>query len=270
MAMIDETGKTYGFLKVIQKAPLPGRKKQGWLCECSLCGGTKVISGSDLRAHKYTSCGCKKQTVKQEMPGAVYGNLMVKCQDPAPANTFADKSIHWICLCQTCGREVSVSGRNLRNGQTTSCGCNKSYGEMVIASYLDQHSIFYKREFTFADLKDKQKLRFDFAIFTDKNATTPILLLEFNGIQHYQKNNGFFTQNPQKFNILQSHDEQKREYCLCDCNIPLVIISNETGIVNRTQLKENIFFLLNYIFINLKEKQLNGKILTIDCGDVAN
>jgi hypothetical protein len=30
--------------------------------------------------------------------------------------------IHWRCVCD-CGKEKSVSGGNLRNGKTTSCGC---------------------------------------------------------------------------------------------------------------------------------------------------
>ena len=267
--IIDETGNIYGFLTVLEKAPLPNRKKSGWLCSCSLCGGTKVISGSDLRANKYTSCGCKKQNIIQEIPGTRYNDLEVIEQDPTPARSFADNCIHWYCKCLLCGSIVSISGRNLRNGQTSSCGCSKSYGERIISRFLEENNISYKKEFSFSDLKDKQKLRFDFAIFNselDKNI--PILLLEFNGIQHFQKNNNFYIDNPAKFDILKEHDELKKEYCLCNSKIPLVVISNQTGITNRKVLKDNVDFILDYIFTNLKENKLYGKILTVDCGDV--
>jgi hypothetical protein len=33
---------------------------------------------------------------------------------------------HWKCKCQRCGKEVSVAARNLKNGNSQSCGCNKA------------------------------------------------------------------------------------------------------------------------------------------------
>ena len=74
-AMIDESGKTYGFLKVLTPKPLPNRNKRGWECECLLCGNKKVISGSDLRTGKATSCGCKRQYIIQEKPGTRYNYI---------------------------------------------------------------------------------------------------------------------------------------------------------------------------------------------------
>jgi 5-methylcytosine-specific restriction endonuclease McrA len=54
---IDETGKTYGLLRVIQRQ---GRGKHGdalWLCRCQ-CGGECVTRGNRLRAGATRSCGC--------------------------------------------------------------------------------------------------------------------------------------------------------------------------------------------------------------------
>lgn len=189
--MIDETGKQYGFLLVKNKAPLLNRNKMGWLCECQLCGNTKIISGSDLRGHRYTSCGCKRQNITMEKPGTIYGFLKVLEEDPRPAKTFVDKTIHWICECQRCGTIKSISGRSLRNGDAVSCGCVKSIGEQLIAKILNKNNILYKKEVQFDDLvsNKNKKLRFDFGIYDiDDNL---ICLIEFQGKQHREENSYF-------------------------------------------------------------------------------
>ena len=73
---------------------------------------------------------------------------------------------YWICECD-CGNEVIVWGTHLRNGHTKSCGCIKSFGEDKISQILLENQINFKKQYTFNDLIDKNKLRFDFAIFQD-------------------------------------------------------------------------------------------------------
>ena len=63
-------------------------------------------------------------------------------------------------------------------GDTNSCGCIRSKGEMQIRQLLQENNIDFKQEFSFEDLKDILPLRFDFAIF--KNELL-VGLIEFQG-----------------------------------------------------------------------------------------
>lgn len=53
-----------------------------------------------------------------DMIGKKIGRLTVIERGPNNAQGKA----HWKCLCD-CGKIVLVSGTNLRNGKTQSCGC---------------------------------------------------------------------------------------------------------------------------------------------------
>lgn len=56
---------------------------------------------------------------------------------------------------------------------------------------MKENGISFAKEFTFPDLRNKHSLRFDFALFKNNNLSC---LLEFNGIQHYDKNNSFYSE----------------------------------------------------------------------------
>jgi hypothetical protein len=54
----DITGRVFGRLKVIRRAPNnPGCRYSRWECVCS-CGGTTISNGSSLRMGHTKSCGC--------------------------------------------------------------------------------------------------------------------------------------------------------------------------------------------------------------------
>lgn len=55
-----------------------------------------------------------------DLTGKTFGTLTVvsRCADERK-----DKQAHWVCKCE-CGYEVIVSGRNLRTGNTKTCGAN--------------------------------------------------------------------------------------------------------------------------------------------------
>ena len=58
--MIDITGNTYNFLKVLGFSHMGGRRRSYWKCECLLCG--KIVTlRKDGFAYSYSqtkSCGC--------------------------------------------------------------------------------------------------------------------------------------------------------------------------------------------------------------------
>ncbi|MCK2000072.1 hypothetical protein MZM54_01570 [[Brevibacterium] frigoritolerans] len=118
-------GKKFGRLTVIEKAK--EKNKSGvypWICKCE-CGNIKNIRSSNLKEGTTQSCGCLNDEKRRErksnfedLTGKVFGKLTVK--NEAPRN--GKKYIQWICKCE-CGEETVVSGSQLRDGRTKSCGC---------------------------------------------------------------------------------------------------------------------------------------------------
>lgn len=59
MKLQDLSGKKYGRLTVIKRAPNMG-KETAWECLCQ-CGAKVIKRGSDLRSGATQSCGCKRK-----------------------------------------------------------------------------------------------------------------------------------------------------------------------------------------------------------------
>lgn len=66
--LIDLTGRTFGRLKVIGRAPdnkYYNTPRPMWLCECE-CGNKTVVMGANLRDGKTRSCGCLRRETSAE------------------------------------------------------------------------------------------------------------------------------------------------------------------------------------------------------------
>jgi len=57
--LIDMTGRTCGYLTVIEQAPSKNGRTQ-WRCEC-LCGNETDVDGTKLRTGRTRSCGCMRR-----------------------------------------------------------------------------------------------------------------------------------------------------------------------------------------------------------------
>ncbi len=59
-----------------------------------------------------------------DLVGKKFGRLLVLERRPVPEDqsSWGHKQPFWICVCD-CGKEKLVMGRNLRDGETKSCGC---------------------------------------------------------------------------------------------------------------------------------------------------
>jgi hypothetical protein len=118
----NEIGNKYHLLTVISVAPNKNNRAM-FSCRCD-CGKIIVTSGHDLRCGDKKSCGCKRFNTKQLYKNEInhkYGRLLVV----GKSNKRIDNKIVWICKCD-CGKLVEVCGRELRNGDTKSCGCYRS------------------------------------------------------------------------------------------------------------------------------------------------
>lgn len=118
---IDIAGETFGNLKA--KRPTKRRNSSGeiiWLCKCG-CGRAARASASQLVSGRKKSCGCMEGPRPLDLSDKKFGRLK--------AVSLEDKrggcgERLWRCECK-CGNECIVSVRNLRSGNTRSCGCLK-------------------------------------------------------------------------------------------------------------------------------------------------
>lgn len=78
----------------------------------------------------------------------------------------------------------------------------KSKYEQIVANFLDEQNIPYKREFKFADCKKKRMLPFDFCLWYDLPNR---VLIEVDGELHYKQTS--------RLEEVQSNDEHKTRYC---------------------------------------------------------
>ena len=211
-------------------------RKARWVAQCD-CGEVVVVSGKEVRSGHILSCGClRKDTLKtqrenfrENIVGNKYGKLTVLSED-GYRKLSDGRNIRMVkCVCD-CGNIKSITASYLIDGSTKSCGCLSSAGELEIEHFLIKNKINYLRQITFSNLKYKKSIRFDFGVYQNNKL---ILLIEYNGIQHYDKNNGYYSQD------IEITDNLKREYCIKN-NIPLVIIKYNENINNvLNKLKED-------------------------------
>ena len=230
--LIDLTGKVFGQLTVIgrdyetQKAK--NEVKPIWKCQCT-CGNTISVLGKSLRDGKTVSCGCAASKRAKEInfidiTGQKFGKLT--------ALQYLGRS-RWLCKCE-CGEETIAVANHLRSGHTISCGCVHSKGEYNIAKLLREKDIPYVKQYMADDLRNENGnlIRIDFAIF-DKDSKNIIGFIEYNGRQHYDKNDPWYKE------IVESGLASKKEYAK-KLNVPFYIIKYDDNI--REFIMSNVDF----------------------------
>ena len=221
MGAKDLTGQRFGKLVVLgrnfEEQKLRNRGDIFWNCVCD-CGNTVVKMGWEIRDLKTQSCG---KCYQREEIGKVYGHLTVK--EYLGTRERKDKNggrSYFLCECE-CGNIVEVQYSHLRSEHTQSCGCTRvSQGEYLISLILKENNVNFQQQFSFKDLKDKDFLKYDFAILNENNV--PIALVEFDGPQHI-KGNSFKLAKDFDQELLLKHDMMKNEYALSH-NLPLIRI----------------------------------------------
>lgn len=116
----------------------------------------------------------------------IYGFLKVERRATKEEIINADynpnKRIYWNCTCLNCGSSnIIVPTAYLRDGIVKSCGCLKSYNEVLIRNLLIQNNIKFKAEYQDLNLisKNNQHPRFDFAILNEDD--TVKYFIEYDG-----------------------------------------------------------------------------------------
>lgn len=119
--LIDRIGQQFGRLTVIGRAENSKSGQARWICVCSCGGPTTIVSVGNLRSGHTQSCGCTHRMIRAEdRTGQTFGRLTVIRRHPE--NCHGDPQ--WVCAC-SCGEMTVVPGKNLKTGNTRSCGCLK-------------------------------------------------------------------------------------------------------------------------------------------------
>ena len=121
---VEMIGSKHGHFEVISCA---GPNKDGriqWNCICC-CGKKEVVSGTDLRKGRATSCGCINSANSKinNLEGKVFGRLK--------AISRVQNTDKWKFSC-SCGKEKIINAYPVIYGSVVSCGCynkDKSTGK---------------------------------------------------------------------------------------------------------------------------------------------
>lgn len=122
---LDLAGKRFGKLTALDLAhPKPsGMRGRVWRCSCE-CGSEKAIEAHALTSGGVTHCGCSKGDKNViNITGMRFGILTAVELSHRPEG---GQGAHWRCSCD-CGGTTVVRSKDLRNGNTASCGCKKPY-----------------------------------------------------------------------------------------------------------------------------------------------
>lgn len=75
------------------------------------------------KTYSYLPLDKIKHSQIKDLTGQTFGFLKVISQDTK--KTKERKRVYWKCICQRCGKEVSIRGCNLISGNSQSCGCDR-------------------------------------------------------------------------------------------------------------------------------------------------
>lgn len=238
--IINEVGKTYGYLTVIKRGENTKDNRAVWICKCK-CGNIVETTGKSLRNGHVQSCGClaKERLIQRniergggDLTGQRFGKLTVINFDSWITHPNGKRSRLWKCKCD-CGNICFIQHQYLRYGDTESCGCIKSRGNATIMRWLNENHYKYESEYSFKDLLSPKNTpyKYDFAIFNEDDSLK--CLIEYQGNIHFEIGSGW--NNKEALEDCQRRDKIKYDYCI-DKKIKLHYITYKEIIEDR--LKE--------------------------------
>lgn len=236
MGLKNELGNTYGYLTVIARAENTKEGRAQWLCRCK-CGNEVVVLGKHLRSGNTKSCGCyqKERAIESnlqrggDLTGKRFGRLVVLYENGFINRSDGRRARLWHCKCD-CGNECDVQHQYLQCGDTNSCGCINSIGNMTINRLLNKAGIKYKSEYSFKDfICITYPYQFDFALFNKEDNL--LGLIEYQGDIHFTyKEYGWNTKD--KFEERVRRDKEKFDFCQKN-NIKLYYITYKDNIEEK-------------------------------------
>lgn len=223
----DLTNQRFGQLVVLEYAYSKNGARY-WKCQCD-CGNITYVPSHSLISGNTRSCGCLHSKILKE------NNIKLKSkinQEDIIGKRFdylevielveSEGQTVYKCYCHNCGNYKNVKYSDLISGRVHACGCLLSWAESQLKELFNQYNINYVTQFKFNDLKSEKgiPLRFDFAILKNTNL---YCLIEYQGSQHFDKQNPYWTP------LLEKHDLMKKQYCL-DNGIKLIELTKQDNL----------------------------------------
>lgn len=210
-------GQTFGRWKVLK---FDKSNPRNYICQCE-CGTIRSVFGASLKYGGTLSCGCaSRENSKNKNKVNAYSHIGEKYGWLTIISCSLRNNNYWYhCKCD-CGNELDVLGKNLFNGNTSSCGCMNSKANELAEKIMIKYNVPYQREYRISDCRDKAPLPFDVALFNFDNEL--IGLIELNGSLHYSSS-GTGWDTPDRLLYQQKHDYIKRKFCE-DNKIPFLVV----------------------------------------------
>ena len=234
----DEIGNVYGYLTVIERAPNNKEGRAMWKCRCK-CGNEVIVLGKHLRSGNTKSCGCyqKEKAIESnekrggDLTGKRFGKLVALKPDGYVVSPNGKRRRLWLCQCD-CGNLCHIQHQYLNYGDTNSCGCINSIGNMTINRLLNKSGHKYQSEYWFKDfICNTYPYQFDFALFNEDNEL--LGLIEYQGDIHFTYSNRGWN-NKESFESRVQRDKIKKEYCE-NHNIKLFYITYKDDIEEKLE-----------------------------------
>lgn len=212
------------------------KKAVWWICKE---GHEWEASVSNRTNPKLTSgcpkCAGRNKTHDEFLKRLKINNLNFKSGKFKVIGEYSGSNKRIKCKCNLHNHEWSPIAASLNNG--TGCPiCNLSRGELKIIDYLNESKIKYTVEKKFKECKNKKSLPFDFYF-------SKMLLLEFDGEQHFRSKTGF---GEDAFESTNTNDKIKNQYCINN-NISLIRIPYWE--------QKNIEYILENVLIHYQIKE---------------
>ena len=230
----EKCGKIFESTNKAKKYCSDECKKMLYKYICVRCGkefesstrNRKICSPECLKLKRYTKI-CEYCGIEYETTDKKQANCSSRCRDDSrrkthkqfveelieehegiivPLEMYVSANDNIKCQCLLCGKEYNKPSHRYIGRYKEGCSCRLSKGEVEVRRWLEEHNIIFKEQYSFDDLKYKNKLLFDFAIIEDSKVK---ILIEYDGVQHY-KSKGW---GEKKFRTQRLKDSIKDNYC---------------------------------------------------------
>lgn len=188
----DISNQKFGRLTTIQRL-YDSNDEPRWECFCD-CGKKVFVRYNMLVSGRTKSCGCYmrdriRESNFEDLSNQRFGKLLAIEESIRDDNSKKEQRVRWTCKCD-CGKIISVVARDLKNGNTKSCGClgKQSWIAVKVKKY------FVKKYDSIEEYKVTKNpdtghwLPYDIYIPHGQNTKLNGFYIELNGEQHYKIN----------------------------------------------------------------------------------
>lgn len=173
---------------------------------CSEHGDFEQTPSSHLNGSGCPQCGLNSQMEKRRLPKEDFISRSIITHGKKYDYSKVDYINNSTEVEIICSKHGSFSQQPQFHMNGSGCpNCNSSKGELFISQFLKENKIEFIEQHTFESLKMKRNLKCDF--FLPKLN----VVIEFNGIQHYEPREQFGGEKGLK--RTQKSDNLKREFC---------------------------------------------------------